>query len=320
MPRDVVIGVDGGSTKTRAVVLDRRTGEHLGEGRVTGSTNLWMHATDGPAATAQIIQAAVQAALPDEATEIVAACVGTAGIDAPNDAERHLQAFLGAPLLTPLGAHRLRVVSDVAVIEACGDSDLRVCAIAGTGANTLGVKLASDGHVTRHQIGGLDLDLADDGSAAWIGHHAFRAALRDLQGQELSALGPAIAVAIGLAGERTPSVWRAFRGIRDTIHKSQLAALSADVVSPLAATDPVARRLLERAGDALAENIDAAARLVGGGSHLEVLVVGGVWNDPIVRSRVHEQLSGSWPSLCLRDADAATGAARIAQALADASS
>ncbi len=316
MAREVVVGVDGGSTKTRAVVHDRRSGERLGEGRVIGSTNLWMHGAEGAEVTASILQGAIRAALPDEPVEIVAACVGTAGIDAPGDAERHLEAFLGAPLLAPLGPTRLRVVSDVAVIEACGSTNLRVCAIAGTGSNTLGVRLEQGIAVDRRQVGGLDLDLSDDGSAAWIGHYAFRAALRDLQGQEESELGPAIARAVGLSGERTPAVWRAFRSVRESIHKSDLAALAGDVVSPLAASDAVARRILERAGTVLAENIDAAARLVGGVDRLEVLLVGGVWKEPVVRDCAEAWLSEKWSTVLLHDADAAEGAARIARALA----
>lgn len=316
MARDVVIGADGGSTKTKVAVHDRATGERIAVQKVVGSTNLWMHPRDRDAAgVAEVLARAIATVLPEDCT-IVAACVGTAGIDAPDDRERHTRAFLRTPALAHL-ADRLLVVSDVEVIEACGRGDLRVCTIAGTGANTLGIRLEDGVAVATQQIGGLDLELSDDGSAAWIGHHAFRAALRDLQHQERSALGPAIADWCGLEPTRSEPVWRAFRGIRDAIHKSRLAAVTAEVVVPLAETDAVALRLLHRAGHALADNISAAARAVGGGDHLEVLTVGGVWKNTHVRDRATARLREAWPSVDVVAADAVEGAARFALALAD---
>ncbi|MFT4625249.1 MAG: N-acetylglucosamine kinase-like BadF-type ATPase, partial [Myxococcota bacterium] len=313
--QSVVVGVDGGSTKTRAVVVDRATGECIGEGRVVGSTNLYMHAhaADPPAAAAAVLAAVISAAMPSSDCDVVAACVGTAGIDAPHDRARHSRAFDRALGL----GDALLVMSDVEVIEACGTGPLRVNTIAGTGSNTLGIRLEGGVAVAVQQIGGLDLDLSDDGSAAWIGHHAFRAALRDLQHQERSALGPAVAAWCGLREAREPLVWRAFRTKRQGMHKSRLAALTGEIVAPLADTDRVARELLERAGSVLADNISAAARAVGGGDTLEVLRVGGVWRNPYVRARAAASLREEWPRVTLIDADAAIGAARFARRLAD---
>ena len=166
-----------------------------------------------------------------------------------------------------------------------------------------------------HQVGGLDVDLSDDGSAAWIGHHGFRAALQDLQGVVPSALGFAFCDWLDLPRSRDASVWRQLRVLRADMPKARMAQATSAIVVPLAEQDPVARGLLQRAASALAVGILAAARNVGGGDSLEVLRVGGVWRNPHVREGVEARLDPYFHNVKYVDADAAHGAALFARDL-----
>jgi N-acetylglucosamine kinase-like BadF-type ATPase len=162
----------------------------------------------------------------------------------------------------------------------------------------------------------MDLALSDDGSAAWIGHHAMRASLRALQGVEPSALGEALLHHFQLPAD-IEEPWRALREVRLAISKADLAALTERIVVPLSEYDDVARALLMRAGDALAADILAAARAIEAPSKLEVLAVGGVWASDLIRAQATQHVIAKHPDATLKRVDAATGAARLAQQLLD---
>ena len=313
----VVIGIDGGSTKTRIQVRCADTDACLADHTYAGSTNLYMHPPgSGALQIARDLDQALAACLPDTSTAPLACVIGTAGIDAPGDTQRHLDAFLGASALRHLG-ERLQVLSDVETIAACGDQPLRVCAIAGTGSNTLALRYAQGEEIARHQIGGMDLLLSDEGSAARIGHLAFRAALQDLQGVRPSALGPALLSWLGVPQERGDDAWRHLRTLRMDLPKARLAEVTEAVVLPLMSTDPVARDLFHRAAHEIADQILAAALgvLAQPEEALEVLTVGGVWRTPGVHDQVTAAVQASFPNATVTSVDPAYGACRLARAL-----
>lgn len=313
----VVIGIDGGSTKTRIQVRCVDTDACLADHTYVGSTNLYMHpAETGPQQVARDLDDALTACLPEPTSDVTACVIGTAGIDAPGDTQRHQEAFLGASALRHLG-DRLRVLSDVEILAACGQQALRVCAIAGTGSNTLALRYAQGEEITRHQIGGMDLLLSDEGSAARVGHLAFRAALQDLQGVRPSALGPALLSWLGVAHESGGDAWRHLRTLRIDLPKAKLAEVTEAVVLPLMGTDAVAHELIQGAADDIAAQILAAARGVAAEPEeaVEVLTVGGVWRTPGVQDRVTTHVRASFPNATVAPADPAYGACQLAQAL-----
>ena len=118
----VVIGIDGGSTKTRIQVRCADTDTCLADHTYVGSTNLYMHpTTTGPQQIARDLDDALTACLPAPSPDVTACVIGTAGIDAPDDAQRHQAAFLGASTLRHLG-DRLQVLSDVETLAAAQTS------------------------------------------------------------------------------------------------------------------------------------------------------------------------------------------------------
>jgi N-acetylglucosamine kinase-like BadF-type ATPase len=315
--KPVVLGIDGGSTKTRIQVRCAETNAWVSEHVYAGSTNLYMHpAASGSPQVAHDLEAGLSVCLKGEARTISACVIGTAGIDAPHDDRRHREAFLGAPSLSQLG-DRLKVLSDVEIIAACGERAVRVCSIAGTGSNTLGLRYEGQALTSRHQVGGMDLLLSDEGSAAWIGHHAFRAALHDLQGVTPSALGPALLDWLGLPNEPGQESWRPLRTLRTDLPKARLAEVTEAVVLPLIDTDPVAEQLIVAAADRIAHQIVAAARGVHASvdEALEVLTVGGVWRTPGVHEQVTQKVHAAYPHATVNAVDPAQGACRIARKL-----
>jgi N-acetylglucosamine kinase-like BadF-type ATPase len=128
----IVIGVDGGATKTDAVVVDD-AGRVLGMGAATGS-NWELVGLDGALAA---VRDAVEGALRDAGTELAAVDASTfalAGCDWPSDHERLSGAL--APLGT-LGA--VTIVNDtVAALRAGTHDAFGIASVAGTGGSTTG--------------------------------------------------------------------------------------------------------------------------------------------------------------------------------------
>jgi len=103
-----VLGVDGGGTKTRAVVADAR-GEVLGEGRAGPSNPLRVGVSEATAAVREAAERACQHA-GVRRVEIVAAEVGLAGGKREDIRER-----MRASLSAELGIASLEVVTDAEI-------------------------------------------------------------------------------------------------------------------------------------------------------------------------------------------------------------
>jgi N-acetylglucosamine kinase-like BadF-type ATPase len=158
------LGVDGGGTTTRAVIIDEKMRE-LGRGEA-GSSN---HYSVGAARAVENIQQAVAGALQNAnipETEIISWGLGLAG--ACTEAEQHLLRQAIAPVCP---AEKLVIDEDVAAAQAgaFGGGAGAVC-IAGTGANCFGTN--SDGQ--RARVDGLGPLLGDRGSGYWIGEQTLR--------------------------------------------------------------------------------------------------------------------------------------------------
>src|ERR1700733_6701139 len=160
----VVLGIDGGGTRTRAMiasegrVLVRGGGgsiKRLRVGAETAEANLRELLTDVYA------QAGIEG--------VFAACCGVASCSLPGTVE-----WITA-VLEDFKVERSEVVGDeVIALDAAFEGGPGILQIAGTGSNTIG--RASDG--SRECAGGWSSRLGDEGSGYWIGLHAIRRALK----------------------------------------------------------------------------------------------------------------------------------------------
>lgn len=259
-----VLGVDGGGTGCRAVLL--RAGAVV-ERRDLGPLNVLLH----PDAVDRL------AALIAD-TGAVGAGLGLAGIRDDADAER-----IAAQLRARTGAVVAVGDDTEAALAGAFRGGPGVVVIAGTGSGALGRDAA--GRLAR--AGGHGYLLGDEGGGYWIGRAAVAAALRAADGT-----GPPTAL------DRV--VRAAFGGLVDAVRqvhqapadRGLLTALVPAVVAAGAAGDPEAARILSAAAGELAGLAAAVGRRLG--ADLPVAMVGGIFAAEPVRHRFVE-LTGAGP-------------------------
>ena len=159
----VVLGIDGGGTRTRASIVSG--GQVLAFAESASIKRLRVGA--------EIAEANLRALLADVykqagVTSVAAASIGVASASMPG-----IKEWITA-VLEEFGAARVEVVGDeVIALDAAFQGGPGILQIAGTGTNTIG--RAPDG--SRECAGGYSSRLGDEGSGYWIGLHSIRRAL-----------------------------------------------------------------------------------------------------------------------------------------------
>jgi N-acetylglucosamine kinase-like BadF-type ATPase len=252
------LAVDGGGSKTQAVVVDSQ-GAVRGRGGA-GSANF--RAIGVEQALAQL-RAAIAEALPASNTrcDVDAAWFGLAGVHGAG----------GANLLAP---HLLSVAREVAITNdaefalAGLDSGPGVALIAGTGSIALGRDMSG----RMIQAGGWGHLIGDEGSAYDIGRRAAQAAARAADGR-----GPTTAL-LQLVLER----WglTAPRSMIDHVYltqeKAPLASLAPSVLELARRGDHVARAIRLQACDELAQAAVAVIDALNVADHVPLILGGGL--------------------------------------------
>lgn len=291
----VLLGIDGGSTKTAVRVSAVDDSFSVRTLYTKEGTNLkHIHPSTDRTRLGRLhldaaIQQAVEAVVMEQGVnrtdlELAAVCIGTAGLDVCGDRAAFKRVFRGCRSLRPLRASRIAVMSDVEIIAACSQAPIRLCLIAGTGSNTYAIR-TDRGRKEEAFVGGLDLPLTDEGSAAWIGLRACTQALQLAnRGQLEHPLVKGVYGALGIDLTKKMA-WREIQAAYMARDKAQLAALCQNVVAPLAQQgEQEARRLLNEAGVELNRMAKTALGLLRVDTFdvVDVLLVGGVWNNKIV--------------------------------------
>jgi N-acetylglucosamine kinase-like BadF-type ATPase len=261
----VVLGVDGGGTKTHVVVADTHGGL-LGV-TSSGASN-WEDV--GVAAAGATVQAAVREALGTAGVDVAAvegAVFGLAGIDWPADEVR-----MGS-IAETLGLRcRWEMLNDAFVaLRAGANEPWGVVVVAGSGTVVAGRNQAGETFRTL----GLGPIFGDWGSATDIAEDAMRAVAEDFTG-----LGPHTSLGrlfCAQAGAGAPAeVLERF-----SRHPEQLDRI--DLFAPLVfeaadAGDVVARTIAERAGGTLGSTAGQVTRRLGMDElPVEVVLSGGVF-------------------------------------------
>jgi glucosamine kinase len=227
------LGVDGGGTSTRAVIVDAG-GQECGRGHA-GSANHTAVGLDTTVANIrQAVAEAAQAAGQDP--PLAGAWYGLAGVDRPLDKEWLL------PHLAGLAAHT-RLTNDAELGLAALPTTCGVCLIAGTGSIAVGRD-----HTGRHaRAGGWGHVFSDEGSGYAMGRAALQAISHAADGR-----GPATTLTAAVL-----SAWDLHEPSAIIAHvylageKAVVAAL-APLVLQHAGEDAVARRIVVKAANELA--------------------------------------------------------------------
>ena len=284
MGDSVVIGVDGGSTKTEAVVVDAAA-RVRGRGMAPPSNPNSVGLERAFQALQQAIQRALSAA---EARweEVLAICLCLSGVDRPDERARIAERVRR---LHPIP--RVSVYNDAVGALAAGTGRLLgVVVIAGTGTIAYGVN--REGRAAR--AAGWGALLADYGGGFWIGIEALQAIVCAADGR-----GPPTALAdrvLAHLGLRAPSDLIAWTYDRP-LHWDRFAALVPVVVQVARANDPVARDILRRAGRHLADSALAVIRRLDMEDEaFELVLAGSVWQaGELIQAPMRETVRRSAP-------------------------
>lgn len=267
------LGVDAGSTKTRAAVCDAR-------GRVLGQATGGFGSVEGPdgvdAGVAEIARTAGRALAEAgrAAVDVAAACYAIAGNDGPED-DAAIRTGLGAAGLPPVASGGILVtVNDgYAALRGGLRRDWGVVSSAGTG--TVVVGRGRDGRVV--QVGGIGPLSGDAAGGAYLGVMAVQAVMMAEQGALApTALRPAVCA---LAG--TDDLLTLLRRQDGGALAHRLSTLAAAVHRAAADGDGAAQDLLVRVGTHLGRMATGAiVQLDLLDSDVEVVLAGGTYRGP----------------------------------------
>ncbi|WP_405817663.1 ATPase [Streptomyces sp. NBC_01390] len=202
----LVVGLDAGGTRTRAVLASAADGRPLGEG-VAGPGN----ALTVPVAqlTKHLVEALAGAVPEADRPRVVAVVGGFAGAAGTADEPGRvnaLTALTGALRRLGIPAHEVRICSDIeaafaAAPGSAGPPADGLALVAGTGAVAMRI---ADRHCEK-TVGGDGWLLGDDGGGFWIGREAVRVALRmaDRRGGD-TALAALVGRELGVPGAVLP--------------------------------------------------------------------------------------------------------------------
>jgi N-acetylglucosamine kinase-like BadF-type ATPase len=294
----VFVGVDGGGTHARAVVIDE-TGKELA--RYTGGAGI----VDprNPETAAHVIVAVVEQVLSTAGLSIPvdALCCGLAGAGRPEQSEAVTRS-----LLTAAVAQRVLVVGDAetAMYDAFGN-DPGVLLIAGTGSIAWARNAA--GEVFR--VGGWGQLLGDEGSAYDIGLQALRAVARAADGRAApTVLTELIVSDCGVSDVADLIAWGAVAS------KAQIGALAPTILACAETRDAAAVQIRANALEQLLVLLGTALKHAGT-RRISLALAGGLIEPgrPLF-SHLTEAAARFFPDVTVRDIpiDAARGAAAMA--------
>ncbi|MBA3257057.1 MAG: ATPase [Pyrinomonadaceae bacterium] len=262
--RRAVVGVDGGGSKTHAVIVDV-DGRILGEGTSGPSNPLRVGIARAAAAVREAIDKACQAARVRR-EDILAAEVGLAGARRTELRERVREA------LSNLGIADVEVVGDADIaLYGATDGEPGVVVIAGTGSICCGVNARGK----RNCAGGWGPVAGDEGGGAWIARRALRAIAHasDGRGPKTSLMAAACAYFHVTAPQDLSTAIYA-----PTMTNERLAGFGKQVIEAAKAKDPVAREIMAEAGNELGLAVAAVIRnLKLEPERFQVAYVGGVF-------------------------------------------
>ena len=229
----LVLGVDGGGTRTRAAIVN--------------GDKVLAHAENGSIKRLRVGAQAAEANMRELLHEVYAqagvkavstACVGVASCSVPPTIE-----WITA-VLRDFSVSRSEVVGDeVIALDAAFQGGPGILQIAGTGSNTIG--RAPDG--SRECAGGWSSRLGDEGSGYWIGVNAVRRALRAYDHEEPQK----ILETVGRIWE-TPTI-DALINVGDGTPGPDFAALAPAIYQLAEAGDAVALGVIRQAAADLVE-------------------------------------------------------------------
>lgn len=259
------LGIDGGGTKTHAVIVDeagRVRGMGMAGASNFGNTNVDMARHN--------ISAAVQVAAGEAGIDAVhfdAAFLGIAGVvsESDRDVVREMAQQLRLAPTDKIGAdHDCRIALAGGLAGAPG-----IVQIIGTGTSCFGMNVKSE----RWMSGGWGHLIADEGGGYWLGIQAIKATAAAYDGRgEATLLSDAVLQALGIDG--IPQIMERLYAAKISV--SEIAALSRVLVAAAEQHDRVAQTIIASGMDEVARCVVAVAQRLQLGDAPSLVCVGGM--------------------------------------------
>jgi len=262
--RKLVVGVDGGGTRTRAVILD---GDRvLGEGASGPSNPLRVGIANGAAAIREAINKACSAALIDR-DDLVAAGIGLAGVR-----RKDIRTRMRDVLIETLGIKNIELMTDGDIaLYGATDGAPGIVVISGTGSICVGSNRQGK-HVF---AGGWGPVAGDEGSGSWIARRALQAVAQatDERGQKTALTQAACEYfQVAVPDDLATAIYA------PTVTNDRIAGFSKLVIETARAGDTLARNILTEAGRELGKAaVTVIRRLKLEPERFQVAFVGGVF-------------------------------------------
>ena len=259
-----VVGVDGGGTKTEAVIMDSDL-RVIGEGRSGPSNPLRVGLTNAAAAVREAIDNACASAKVRR-SDLDAAEVGLAGARRRELRERMRET------LASLGLRDLEVVTDADIaLHGATDGAPGLVVIAGTGSICCGINARGK----KFCAGGWGPLAGDEGAGAWISRKALRAVAYASDGRGPETLLTEFACNyfhVSTADDLITAIYA------PTITNERIAGFGKDVVEAAKRKDPIAEEIIREGGKELGRAAVAVIKSL----HMEreefqIAFVGGVF-------------------------------------------
>lgn len=263
-----VLGIDGGATKTHAIIMDE-TGTVLGEG-FGGVGNYTVVGADGAQQSFADAVAAARAAAGLDDAPFDAAFLGLASVVSATD---HTIIRRIAASLNLAAPENVGVDHDCSIALAGGLSGRPgIVQICGTGSSTFGMNATGEGW----RVGGWGRTISDEGSAYWMGVEAMRAAVRAYDGRDPKT----VLLDEVLDFLQIPHIDYIYQPLYvEGMSKTEIAKLAPRVIKAAADGDAKAQAIIHTGMELVAECVEAAARKVGLlGAPIELALVGGIFN------------------------------------------
>lgn len=279
----IVIGIDGGGSKTHAIVADE-TGASIGEATGPGSAVKPGDEEASAEVIAAVVRDALEAAGMSHVTPRVI-CIGVAGAGREAARQALWQALVARDLAADVVVH-----SDfgIALDDAFGDGP-GVLLISGTGSAAFGRSPAG----TTARCGGWGPVIGDEGSGTWIGRRALSVVSAAADGRESqTALTGAILTAAEVNEVSDLIPWAA------NASREQIASLAPVVFSVADAGDLRANAIISLAVEELMLHIRALAQQLFGDERAAVPVAftGGLLKKgSTLRKRLEHRLRSAVP-------------------------
>lgn len=281
MSAEVFLAIDGGGTRTTAVLVDAAGQEQT---RATaGTSNPSVIGLEAASSTlVGLIETIREQARTIDPFRVLWA--GLAGFGRSAD-HQHVRAVL-APF-----AEDLRLTNDVELVLGGLRDRVGVAAIAGTGSIVAGRNAAGD----FVRVGGWGHIFGDEGSGYDIGRQALRAVAEHADGR-----GPETDLTRRLFEElgvdnALDMIPKIYAGSFD---KAAIADLARHPLDAAFHGDPVSIAIVQRASADLARMVDTAARRLGLSGTLPLALSGGILlHNLILRSDMIDRLTTSWEQI-----------------------